>query len=117
MSRFRLMLLSCGVVLVVAIGVRVTTHDVPAGKVTASEGRSLLPPMPSCQYGMDADGCVAAPTPETPLYCVREGHLPETPPGCIVVDKIEDVPPGVVWIPSHGGLTDPDAIRRFWAND
>jgi hypothetical protein len=43
--------------------------------------------------------------------------MPELPPDCVVVDRIEDVPEGSTWIPSHGGLDDPEAIRRFWCLD
>lgn len=52
-----------------------------------------------------------------PLYCVREGN-PTSLEGCdYVVDRIEDVPKGAVWAPSHGGLEDPEEIRRFWCLD
>lgn len=51
------------------------------------------------------------------VYCVLEGH-PTTLEGCdFVVERIEDVPKGVTLVPSHGGLDDPEEIRRFWCTD
>lgn len=52
-----------------------------------------------------------------PLYCVKEGRLPEIPPDCIVVERIEDVPKGATFVPAHGGLDDPEEIRRYWCTD
>lgn len=50
------------------------------------------------------------------LYCVARTDevRAQAPKDCTFVERIEDVPRGATLWPSHGGLDDPEEIRRYW---
>lgn len=107
---FALLLLLAGLSLLL----QKPAHTIKAERVINRSVQVITPEESNCKRGFDADGnCMPPPTPEPKIYCVTEGGF-NCPADSIAVERIEDVPSGQAWIPTHGGLTDPEQIRQYW---